>query len=334
MLIGVTYDLKDEYLQLGLSEAQVAEFDSRETIDGLCAALAALGHECVRIGHVKALARRLVAGERWDLVFNIAEGREGFGRESQVPALLEAFDVPYTFSDPLVCALTLHKAMTKQIARAYGIPTPDFALVQSVEDAQAVSLPLPLFVKPVAEGTSKGVNAASLVTDRPALVERCAELLQAHDQPVLVERFLPGREFTVGVLGTGDGARPLATLEVVLREGADAQVYSYRNKAHWQQLVDYRLLEAGPLCDEVEALALATWRCLGCRDAGRVDFRLDETGNAQLIEVNPLAGLTPGHSDLPIMADLKGLAYVQLIGEILGSATQRLGLCWEHVDAA
>jgi D-alanine-D-alanine ligase len=334
MRIGVTYDLKDEYLQLGFSEGQVAEFDSHETIDGLCVALAALGHDYLRIGHVRSLAKRLVAGERWDLVFNIAEGLSGFGRESQVPALLEAFDVPYTFSDPLVCALTLHKAMTKQVARGYGILTPDFALVQTIADAEAVDLPLPLFVKPVAEGTSKGVDAASLVTEPGVLVERCAELLRAYDQPVLVERFLPGREFTVGLLGTGAQARALATLEVVLREKADAQVYSYRNKSHWQQLVDYRLLESGPLRSEVEALALATWRCLGCRDAGRVDVRLDENGQPQLIEVNPLAGLTPGHSDLPIMADLMGIEYKQLIGEILQCAVQRLGGRWERVDAA
>ena len=334
MRIGLTYDLKDEYLQLGLNEAQVAEFDSRETIDGLCGALTSLGHECVRIGHVKALAKRLVAGERWDLVFNIAEGLAGFGRESQVPALLEAFDVPYTFSDPLVCALTLHKAITKQIARAHGIATPDFVLVVTRADAAAVDLPLPLFVKPVAEGTSKGIDAGSLITTRAELVDRCNDLLRRFDQPVLVERFLPGREFTVGILGTGADARPLATLEVVLREHADAKVYSYRNKAQWRELVDYRLLGFGPLRDGVEELALAAWRCLGCRDAGRVDVRLDETAEPQLIEVNPLAGLMPVHSDLPIMADLKGLEYRDLIGEILACAVRRLGARLERVAAA
>lgn len=334
MRIGVAYDLKDEYLQLGFTESQVAEFDSRETIDGLCGALASLGHECVRIGHVRSLAKRLAAGERWDLVFNIAEGVSGFGREAQVPALLEAYDVPYTFSDPLVCALTLHKAMTKQVARACGIATPDFALVATAADAARVALPLPLFVKPVAEGTSKGVDAASLVTERGVLVERCEALLAKFAQPVLVERFLPGRELTVGLLGTGETARPLATLEVVLRESADAKVYSYRNKAQWRQLVDYRLLESGGLRDEVEALALATWRCLGCRDAGRVDVRLDEHGSPQLIEVNPLAGLTPGHSDLPIMAELLGLEYRDLIGQILACAVRRLGLRRQRSDAA
>jgi D-alanine-D-alanine ligase len=145
---------------------------------------------------------------------------------------------------------------------------------------------------------------------------------------------LPGREFTVGILETGSLARPLATLEVVLRERADAKVYSYRNKAEWRELVDYRLLATGSLREEVEALALATWRCLGCRDAGRVDVRLDERGRPQLIEVNPLAGLMPGHSDLPIMAELVGLDYRSLIAEILACAVRRLGARLEHVAAA
>ena len=334
MRLGVTYDLKDEYRALGYDEAEIAEFDSRATIEGLCAALASLGHECVRIGHVRSLAKRLASGERWDLVFNIAEGLAGFGRESQVPALLEAYEIPYTFSDPLVCALTLHKALTKQVARAHGIATPDFAVVATPAEALAVSLPLPLFVKPLAEGTSKGVDGASLVTDRGVLAARCTALLERFAQPVLVERFLPGREFTVGILGTGAAARALATLEVVLRERADAHVYSYRNKSQWRELVDYRLLEAQPLRGEVEALALATWRCLGCRDAGRVDVRLDEQGVPQLIEVNPLAGLEPGHSDLPIMAGLMGLEYRELIGDILACALQRLDLHAARVDAA
>jgi D-alanine-D-alanine ligase len=328
--IGFTYDLKADYLALGFSEHAVAEFDSDKTIDAIGDALHALGHEVERIGHVRALARRLVAGERWDLVFNIAEGVAGFGRESQVPALLEAYEVPYTFSDPLVCALTLHKGMAKHVARGCGVPTPSFALVTTVAEAAAVTLPLPLFAKPVAEGTSKGITAKSLVRSKAELVEVCTELLREHSQPVLVEEFLSGREFTVGILGTGDSARALATLEVVLRAGADAAVYSYRNKAQWRDLVDYRLLldagtdASGALRRDVEGVALAAWRALGCRDAGRVDVRLDGTGKAQLIEVNPLAGLTPGHSDLPIMAALKGVDFQALIGEIVSCATLRI----------
>lgn len=334
MRIGFTYDLKADYLALGFSEHAVAEFDTEVTIDAISGALAALGHDVVRIGHVKALAARLVAGERWDLVFNIAEGVAGFGRESQVPALLEAYAVPYTFSDPLVCALTLHKGMAKQVARGHGVPTPDFALVTTPAEAEAVTLPFPLFVKPVAEGTSKGVTARSLVTSRAALIEVCAELIAEFHEPVLVEEFLSGREFTVGILGTGAGSRALATLEVVLRAGADAAVYSYRNKAEWRDLVDYKLLDRCALRSDVEEVALATWKCLGCRDAGRVDVRLDATGSPQMLEVNPLAGLTPEHSDLPIMAALEGMDYRTLIGEILRCTTTRLAAEAERAAAA
>jgi D-alanine-D-alanine ligase len=332
--IGVTYDLKDDYRALGFTEHQVAEFDSRDTIEAVASALASLGHEIVPIGHVRALSARLVAGERWDLVFNLAEGVAGFGRESQVPALLEAYEIPYTFSDPLTCALTLHKGMAKHVARGCGVPTPDFEIVATPAEAAAVIQPLPLFVKPVAEGTSKGVTAASLVTSRDALVDVCTDLLQAYRQPVIVERFLSGREFTVGVLGTGADARALATLEVLLRAGADESVYSFRNKAQWRELVEYGLLEPGALRYEVEEVALAAWRALGCRDGGRVDVRLDGAGRAQLIEVNPLAGLNPEYSDLPIMARLKGMDFRALIAEILGCATSRLAGEAERAAAA
>lgn len=324
MRIGFVYDLKDDYLALGFSEDAVAEFDSRTTIEAIEGALTELGHEVVRIGHVRALAERLVAGERWDLVFNIAEGVAGYGRESQVPALLDAYDVPYTFSDALVCALTLHKGMAKHVARGCGVPTPDFALVSSPADAEAVSLPLPLFVKPVSEGSSKGVTAKSLVTSRDQLLERCDELLRDYRQPVLVERFLSGREFTVGVLGTGAEARALATLEVLLLGDAEQGVYSYVNKVDWKTRVDYRLLEEGDLRRAVEGVALATWRCLGCRDAGRVDVRLDDSGRPQMLEVNPLAGLTPGYSDLPIMAERSGMSFRTLIAEIVRAASARI----------
>jgi D-alanine-D-alanine ligase len=324
VLIGLTYDLKDDYLALGFSEQEVAEFDSRTTIDAIAEALTALGYEVERVGHVRALAARLVAGWRCDLVFNLAEGVAGFGREAQVPALLDAFGVPYTFSDPLVCALTLHKGMAKHVARGCGVPTPRFELVTTPAEAAAVTLPMPLFAKPVAEGSSKGISGNSLVHSRPALIEVCTGLLERFRQPVLVEEYLAGREFTVGVLGTGATARALGTLEVVLLEGADAGVYSYRNKTQWENIVQYGLLETGALRSEVEQVALAAWRCLGCRDAGRVDIRLDAEGRAQMLEVNPLAGLAPGYSDLPNMAAMSGMSYGELLGEIVRCARARL----------
>ena len=191
-------------------------------------------------------------------------------------------------------------------------------------EAAAVTLPLPLFAKPVAEGSSKGVSGKSLVTSKAALAEVCAELLEQYRQPVIVEEYLSGREFTVGILGTGVGARALGTLEVVLLEGADAGVYSYRNKTQWETIVEYGLLEPSPLRAEIEEVALASWRCLGCRDAGRVDVRLDGGGRPQMLEVNPLAGLAPGYSDLPNMAEMAGMSYGALIGEIVRCALARV----------
>ncbi len=329
MLIGLAYDLRDEYRALGFGEEQVAEFDSAETIALLEAALLRLGHRVERIGHVRALAGRLVRGARWDLVFNICEGVAGRSREAQVPALLEAFDQPYTFADPLVMAATLDKAVAKRLVRDHGLATAPFALVEQAADLAAVDLPFPLFVKPVAEGTGKGVGPASLVRSRRELERRCRALLARFAQPVLVETFLPGREFTVGILGTGAAARVIGTLEVELLPGAEPGVYSYTNKERCEELVRYHLVD-DPEAAAAADLALACYRALECRDAGRVDLRSDASGRPHFLEVNPLAGLHPTHSDLPILAGLAGLGYDALIGAILASAAGRSGLAQER----
>jgi D-alanine-D-alanine ligase len=257
-------------------------------------------------------------------VFNICEGLHGFGREAQVPALLDAYGIPYTFSDPLVLALSLHKGMTKHVIRDHGLPTPNFVVIEDPVQVRKVRLPMPLFAKPVAEGTSKGVDTHSKITSLAELESVCAALIEEYGEPVIVEGYLPGREFTVGVLGTGAAARAIGTLEVNLRPEADAEVYSYRNKENCENLVDYTLLAEPLLAVAVEGLALRAWRALGCRDAGRVDIRLDARGVPNFIEVNPLAGLHPEHSDLPILCTLKGMSYRELIGAILDSACQRL----------
>ena len=321
--VGLTYDLRDAYLQAGYSEVETAELDRADTIDSIEKALQQLGYTVDRIGHVKQLAARLVAGDRWDLVFNICEGMHGIGREAQVPALLDAYQVPYVFSDTLTCALTLHKGMTKDVVRAAGVVTPDYAIVSDRSDIKNVNLPYPVFAKPLAEGTGKGVTANSKITDAEQLKQVCEQLLKEHKQPVLVERFLPGREFTVGILGTGRQAKVLATLEIELLEGADSEVYSYRNKEEFEELVHYTLLPAGKLRRNIESLCLQAWQALGCRDAGRIDVRLDEQGQAHFLEVNPLAGIHPEHSDLPIMATLVGMEYVTLIETIMSSAVRR-----------
>lgn len=326
MKIGLTYDLRSEYLAAGFSEEQTAEFDRDDTIVALEKALQALGHGTDRIGSARSLVARVAAGDRWDLIFNIAEGLNGIGREAQVPAICDLYGIPYTFSDPLVMALTLHKGMTKRVLRDARVPTCDFAVVAVPDDLRGLHFEPPYFIKPNAEGTGKGVTAQSIVRRRQDLDAACRKLLADFAQPVLVERFLPGREFTVGIVGTGKEAVILGTMEVHLLQNAEPDVYSYTNKEKCEERVVYRLVPADsdPVVREAEAIALNSWRVLGCRDGGRVDLRCDELGKPQFMEVNPLAGLHPQHSDLPILCTELGIAYVRLIDRIMSSALERV----------
>ena len=323
MRVGLTFDLRDDYRRLGLSEEATAEFDSPQTIASIEGALAELGHDTDRIGNIVNLTHRLARGDRWDLVFNFAEGLRGVGRESQVPALLDAFAIPYTFSDPLVLAVGLHKGIAKQLVRGLGVDTADFVVVEDADDCDDIDLPLPLFVKPVAEGTSKGIGARSIIRERQQLRAVCEELLERFHQPVLVERMLPGREFTVGIVGTGADARALGVMEVLLLERAEAGVYSYTNKTDYHGRMAYRLADDPPAARACQQ-AMVAWRGLGCRDGGRVDFRCDDRGRPCFLEVNPLAGLHPVDSDLVILNGLAGRAYRDLIADIVASAMTRV----------
>jgi len=323
MRIALAYDLRDEYLAAGFGDEETAEFDRVETIDAIEAALRELGHQTERVGQLRSLMQRLLDGARWDLVFNTAEGIRGFGRESEVPALLEAFAIPYTFSDPLVCALTLHKGMAKRVLRDLGVPTTDFAVVADERDLAAVDLPFPLFVKPVAEGTAKGIDGASRVADAAELARRCRHVLATWRQPALVEPFLPGREFTTAIVGTGAEAEAVGTLEVMLGAGAEPHSYTYLNKERCEELCRFELVPAADAA-RCEPLALAAWRGLGCRDAGRIDLREDAAGQLQVLEINPLPGLHPTHSDLPMIWSAKHRPYRDLIGRIVTSASARV----------
>ncbi|MEZ6132132.1 MAG: D-alanine--D-alanine ligase [Planctomycetaceae bacterium] len=326
MKIGLTYDLRSEYLQEGYGDEETAEFDRPDTIDSLEAALQELGFEVDRIGRCKSLVNRLAVGDRWDLVFNICEGLHGVSREAQVPALLDLYEIPYTFADPRVMSVCLHKQTTKTLVAAAGVPTPQSLVVHQLSDLDTLFLNYPLFAKPVAQGTSKGVTPESHIRSTDELVHVCECLLSKFHEPVLVEEYLPGREFTVGILGTGSQSRVLGTLEIVMRPEADSDVYSYRNKEDCESLVDYRLVrpDNDPQVAEAEELALVAWRALDARDAGRIDLRCDAAGRPQFIEANPLAGLHPTHSDLPMLTTALGMSYQELIAQIVRSALARV----------
>jgi D-alanine-D-alanine ligase len=323
MRVGLTYDLRSDYLKEGYSLEETAEFDKEETIEGLAAAIASHGHAVERIGHVRALVGRLAGAERWDLVFNIAEGLRGVAREAQVPALLEAYDIPCTFADAGVLTLCLHKGYTKAVLQAAGVPTAPFAIVERASDIDRIALPYPLFVKPVAEGTGKGVTLQSIVRSAGELRPAVMELLQRFAQPVLVEPYLRGREFTVGLLGSGPSTRAVAAMEIHLGEKAEPGLYSLSNKENYEDRVTYSIA-TDALAREAERVAVAAWVALGCRDAGRADLRAGADGKVYFLEVNPLAGINPVTSDLPIMWRLLGRKYEDLIGIILDEASARV----------
>lgn len=322
MRIGITYDLRADYLAQGYSEEETAEFDCEETIAAIADSLAALGFSPVRIGGIRRLTERLAAGERWDAVFNFCEGLRGLAREAQVPALLDAYDIPYVFSDALTMALALDKAMAKRVVRDCGVPTAPFAVIETLKDVASITLPFPLFLKPVAEGSGKGVNAKSKADNARQLRETAGDLLRRYQQPVLVETYLAGREFTVGITGTGESAKVLGVSEIVQKDNYVGHGYGYENKTYWEDKVLVR--GADPQSAKAAGkVALAAWRALRCCDGGRVDIRNDAEGNPHFIEVNPLAGMRPDFSDLCFIATREGISYQQLIGMIMESFLKR-----------
>jgi D-alanine-D-alanine ligase len=222
-------------------------------------------------------------------------------------------------------AATLDKAVAKRLVRDQGVPTADFALIRRPKDARSVTLGFPLFVKPVAEGTGKGCEAASVVGDARELQAVAARLIGRFGQPAIAGPFLPGREFTVGILGNGPDARVIAVLEIAIRPEVEDRVYSFENKEECESKVIYRIA-GDPEAVLAGRLALDAYRALDCRDAARVDMRSDAAGIPQFLEVNPIAGLHPTHSDLPMLTEMSGRSYDWLMGGILDAAASRLGL--------
>jgi D-alanine-D-alanine ligase len=326
--IGLTYNLRSavpEALVRKYGDDYFAELDSEVTIDALAWAIGNAGHEVLRIGGVEQLVELLAAGTRLDGVFNFAEGLWGNARESQIPALLDAYHVPYTFSDPLTLAVCIDKALSKRVWQGQGLPTPHFWLAMHDADVDAIlrDAPVyPLFVKPVREGSSKGIDAGAIVTSGRTLRERVRLVAERYDQHALVEAFASGREYTVGVLGSGAQATVLGVAEVTA--AANGGVYGYGEKHPDDEGNGlYARVPAGDRYDQLARLGLKAYQALGVQDAGRLDIRLDAAGQPQLLEINPLAGLHPQHSAMPAMARWAGLSFDDLIACILEHATRR-----------
>lgn len=319
MKIGLTYDLRSWYLDRGYSMEDTAEFDKQDTVDAIDAALRNMGFETEPIGNCFQLIDALSAGKKWDLVFNIAEGLYGDGRESVVPAILDQYKIPYVFSGPVIMGISLNKHLTRLIVSAAGVHVSPGMLISELKDVERCNLVYPLFVKPVSEGTGKGITEKNLVTSESDLGKMVEYLLARFNQPVLVEEYLPGREFTVGVIGSGDNAIAIGGMEI---ECKDNLPYSVEYKENYQIFCKY-IPMASEFADECKTVALNVWKALGGVDAGRVDVKADRNGRLCFMEVNPLAGLHPVHSDLPILSNMIGINYQTLIEMIMRSAIKR-----------
>lgn len=326
MKVGLTFDLRSWYIDRGFSMEDTAEFDKQETVDALENSLRLQGHETEPIGNAFQLIEALAAGRRWDLVFNIAEGLYGDGRESVVPAILDQYKIPYVFSGPVIMGLSLNKHLAKLIVSSAGVPVSPGMLIGELTDLSRMNLEYPLFVKPVSEGTGKGITDKSLVNNSGELVKMVKWILEEFRQPALVEEYLPGREFTVGVVGRGNDAITIGGMEVIC---ANNLPYSVEVKENYQNYCSYKPLDKD-IDEECRKVALGAWKALDAVDAGRIDLKADRQGRICFIEANPLAGLNPVHSDLPILARMYGIEYHVLLEMIMDAALKRINRDGEY----
>jgi D-alanine-D-alanine ligase len=320
MKVGITYDLRSWYLDRGYSMDETAEFDKQETVDAIEDALKKMDHETEPIGNAFQLIDALASGKSWDIVFNIAEGLYGDGRESVVPAVLDQYKIPYVFSGPVIMGLSLNKHLAKLVVASSGVPVTPGCLINDSKDLDKCYLNYPLFVKPVSEGTGKGITEKSLVNNPDELAKMVKWILSEFHQPALVEEYLPGREFTVGIVGYGDDALAVGGMEVITSGNLP---YSVEVKENYLNYCKYKPLDED-IIDECKSVALRAWKALDAVDAGRVDLKADRNGQICFIEANPLAGLNPIHSDLPMLSRMYGIEYQTLLEMIMKAAIKRI----------
>jgi len=326
--VVLLYNLKGEIQESDDDPPDLlAELDSASTIEAIRDALEQAGCEVSCMQGTPAALFPLVHGS-FDLAFNICEGYRGRNREAQIPALLEMIGLPYTGSDVLTLAMSLDKSTTKKILLHDGIPTPRFQLFHDPTYPLDDALSFPLIVKPAHEGSSMGISASSRVDNEVELRQQVDYICRAYKQPALVEEFVAGREFTIGIIGNGDEAFTLPVMEIDFSKVPDSanNMYTYQFKKEWTAR-EYFLCPA-PLDEEIAQVmrhyALRAFATLGCRDFARVDFRLSEDGRPYVIELNPLPGLAPGYSDFPVSAEVAGLSFPKLIALLVNTAMCRL----------
>ena len=321
MIVALIYNLKGTLPDSPrLPRDLEAEYQDDREIEALQDAIRSNGFETLLLPCDLELPSKL-RRHHVEMAFNVAEGWGGRGRESFVPALLDMLGIPYTGSDALTLGVSLDKALAKAIALSYEVVTPPYLKVESVDALRAMDLSFPLFVKPNCQGSSMGIGEGALVKNHDQLRRAVTRILKRYREPALVEQFMEGREFTVGLLGNGHDLQVFPVLEVVLPQGAHS--YGYQSKDEDTGVLRCPAEIPEDLAEEMKRMAVAVYRALECRDLARVDFRSDEQGRPHFLEINPLPGLHPETSLLPQQAYAAGLSYQGLIGRILEAAMKR-----------
>ncbi len=343
MRIVLTYNLKQEVTShtgeqpdsdedAAAVDDTYAEWDSRETIDAVRDAIA-LHNEVVPLEANEDFFESL-REVRPDFVFNIAEGFYGISREAQIPAICEMLRIPYLGSDPLTLSLCLDKARTKEVLTYHKIPNAPFFVLNDASSLNGEALRYPQMVKPLHEGSSKGIFNSSLVRTKEELIGEVRRILEVYNQPALIEAFLSGREFTVALMGNGNSVRALPIVEIrhdTLPEGVNP-IYSYEAKWIWDTRdAPLKIFSCPADITEaqrraIEKICIDTYSVLRCRDWARIDVRMDEAGIPHIIEVNPLPGILPREEDnscFPKAARAAGMSYQNLITEVIRVSAQR-----------
>lgn len=329
MKLGLAYDLKEAMAQnlQQKTEDALEEYDSPETVEAIASVFRNQGHLVIKLGGGRAFLESILK-ERVDFTFNIAEGSGSYrSREAQVPSVLEMLDIPYSGADPQCLAVCLDKPLTKKLVALAGVETPRWAVFDRPGDItrDAVKgLHFPLFVKPAWEGSSKGIRLTSRIESFERLVEAVGRLFKAYRQPVMAEEFVQGDEVTVGVVGNNP-VRVIGIMRIVPRQPDPDFIYSLEVKRDWERLVEYECPAELPpgVMKKIEDSALKVFHVVGCRDFGRLDFRVNSRGVPYFLEINPLPGLNPHSGDLPIMAGKMGWAYESLVTAVFEAARAR-----------
>lgn len=324
-VVGLTYDLRAEYtFREGDPVDANAEFDKEVTVDTVADALQKRGHKVIKIGNVHRLLEK-IDNLGVDIIFNIAEGVGKRNRESQVPVILEMKNIPYVGSDGLTLALTLDKIVAKKMMIAEGIPTPKYIEVSDVAHLNGAlkSLRFPLIVKPKHEGTSKGISQEAKVNDADSLKKRAAYIINAYKQPALVEEFIIGREFTIGLIGN-DPVKVLPPVQVKICGKLDLGEEFFTFARVQSDELEYvcPAQVSKELNDKISELALRTYKAVECKDFGRVDIRVDENNQPFVLEINPLPSLSVEDTFM-IVTKVMGLTFTDIINEILDAALKR-----------